>query len=127
VWSKYFLSFLSFLLEFSRRVTLMSRCAKIRCGCIRFRSVKWQCGSVNSDEEISMLFSVRDAVAGVVGAGVLAGGLLIGPLPVAQAAEPAPAPAANNAVTMGWHGMDFPQGPWHHGHGWGHWKHWWHW
>ncbi|HEX7323293.1 MAG TPA: hypothetical protein VF299_10290 [Mycobacterium sp.] len=69
--------------------------------------------------------------AGLIGAGALAGALLIGPAPSAQADIPAPfdAPAVVTVLPEGGHVVplngptDLPRGPWHH-HGWGH-HHWW--
>lgn len=90
------------------------------------------------------LRSVRNAAAGAVGAGALAGAMLFGSIPAAEAA-PAPAPATSFAIAG--HQGDIPQAPavvptrWGHG-GWGHggfghrgfghrgfWghRHWWNW
>jgi hypothetical protein len=54
------------------------------------------------------LRSMRNAAAGAVGAGALAGAMLFGSIPAAEAA-PAPAPATSFAVA-GPHG-DIPQAP----------------
>jgi len=91
------------------------------------------------------LRSVRNAAAGAVGAGALAGAMLFGGAPVAQAAPP---PAAGTSIAMagphgapgvplrgghgggnggwghggdgGWnHGGDWGRGGWNHGGDWG--------
>jgi hypothetical protein len=62
------------------------------------------------------LRSVRNAAAGAVGAGALAGAMLFGGVPVAQAAPP---PAAGTSIAMaGPHG-GAPGVPLRGGHGWG--------
>jgi hypothetical protein len=79
---------------------------------------------------MNSLRSIRGAAAGAVGAGAVAGAMLFGGMPVAQAAPPAPAPATS-FETVGPHG-GAPLGPgllpdrpgghgWGGGHGgWGH-------
>ncbi|WP_131806000.1 hypothetical protein [Mycobacterium alsense] len=85
--------------------------------------------------------SLRNAAAGAIGAGALAGAMFFGGVPVANAAPP-PAPATSFA-TVGPHGpgvIPVDHHWWHHGwghhgwgHGWGHpgrflWhNHWWNW
>jgi hypothetical protein len=60
--------------------------------------------------------SLRNAAAGAVGAGALAGAMLFGGAPVAQAAPP---PAAGTSIAMaGPHG-GAPGVPLRGGHGWG--------
>jgi hypothetical protein len=62
------------------------------------------------------LRSVRNVAAGAVGAGALAGAMLFGGVPVAQAAPP---PAAGTSIAMaGPHG-GAPGVPLRGGHGWG--------
>jgi hypothetical protein len=69
------------------------------------------------------LRSVRNAAAGAVGAGALAGAMLFGGVPVAQAAPP---PAAGTSIAMaGPHG-GAPGVPLRGGHGWG-WGQRWNW
>jgi hypothetical protein len=77
--------------------------------------------------------SVRRATVGAIGAGALAGAMLFGALPSAQAAPAVAtvAPASlgtpsdlNNVVATGWHDTPMPQHWWHH-RGW--WHHWWWW
>jgi hypothetical protein len=64
---------------------------------------------------------VRGAAVGAVGAGVLAGAMLIGPVAPAQAAPPVGVSAVTPADLHG----GFAEKPWNNGHGWGHWgKHW---
>jgi hypothetical protein len=79
--------------------------------------------------------SVRTTAIGAVGAGVLAGAMLIGPVPPAQAASTVTVtsvdlnrgPDIEHVVGMGWRTAPLPEKPWGHGHGHGHghWgKHW---
>ena len=59
---------------------------------------------------------VRNAAAGAVGAGALAGAMVFGGAPVAQAAPP---PASGTSIAMA--GLDGAAGvPLRGGHGWGH-------
>jgi hypothetical protein len=65
-----------------------------------------------------MLQSARGATAGVIGAGVIVGAIMTGPVGQAAASTAAVPnrPGVDNVVAMGWHP-----------HHWGHWKHWWWW
>jgi hypothetical protein len=82
---------------------------------------------MNLMKELSMLYSTRGATAGVIGAGLVAGAIMIGSAGEAAASTAVvpDRPGVENVVAMGGHTMTLPRG-WHPHH-WGHWKHWWWW
>jgi hypothetical protein len=81
-----------------------------------------------SKQEVVMSISfssVRRAAVGALGAGAVAGGLLLGAAGTAAAAPvSAPVPSVSPVATAGFHDGPMPQwGIWHH-----HWfHHWWWW